>query len=176
MKKCSFTLNKYIFHLPRRIMDPTSIFVDNLPPNLTYCQIMAAFWPYQQDAPLQILKKEKFLIITFKKEESVQHILEEKDRIKLKGKHVNIRQAIKKYTRPTYIQLSPFVRPPPDVLFPLSPPPPHVLLLPPFFIPAPPAPTAPPEPTTPAPYIHPFPEGFSYFFINSFLISLLCSQ
>ena len=178
MKKRSFTLNIYIFfHLPRRIMDPCSIFVEKLPRHLTYGEIKAAFWPFQQDAPLQILKKENYIIITFSKEESVQRILQEKDRIRLKGQRVNIKQASK---RLTFVHVPPSFFLPPDVLVPLPPPPPPPpVLLPPFFIPAPPppappAPAPPAQPPAPAPYQHPFPEGFSYFFfINSFMFSLL---
>ena len=140
-------------------MDPYSIFADGLPRNLTYGQIKAAFWPYQQTSSIQILKKEHYLILTFTTEEAVQRILHEKDRIRLKGQRVNIKQATK---RLTFVHLPPSFLVPPDVLVPLlaTPPP---LLLPPFFIPAPPPP--PPAPTPPpAPYQHPFAEGFSYFF------------
>ena len=143
-------------------MDPFSIFVDNLPRHLTYSEIKAAFWPFQPTSGLQILKKEKYVIITFSKEETVQRILEERDRIRLKGQRVTIRQATK---RLTYVHIPPSFLLPPEVLVPLPPPPPppSVLLLPPFFIPTPPPPV--PVASAAAPtYQHPFPEGFSYFF------------
>ena len=181
MKKCSFTLNKYIFHLPRRRMDPTSIFVNDLPTHLTYGQIKAAFWPYQQDAPLQVLKKEKYLIITFSKEETMHKVLAEKESIRLKGKTVTIKQATKKFV-PTFVHIPPSFHLPPSTLFPLPtpPPPPPCLLVPPFFIPIgpapqPPAPTATaPAPPPPAPYKHPFPEGFSYFYYKKFTSFHVC--
>ena len=62
--------------------------MNDLPINLSYAQIKAAFWPYQTSAPLQILKKEKYLIITFEKEETMWKVLEEKDSITLQGKTV----------------------------------------------------------------------------------------
>ena len=142
-------------------MDPYSIFVDNLPRNLTYGQIKAAFWPFQQTSGLQILKKEHYLIITFANEETVQRILDEKDRIRLKGQRVNIKQASK---RLNFVHLPPSFFLPPEVLVPLPPPPPPPVLL---LLPPPPAP--PPTPTSPAPtapYQHPFAEGFSYFYFK----------
>ena len=143
-------------------MDPFSIFIDDLPPHLTYCEIKAAFWPFQTSSSLQICKKEKYLIITFTKEDTVQRVLQEKDRIRLKGHRVSIKQATK---RPNYVQIPPSFFIPPEVLVPLMPPPPPILLLPPPP-PAPaPQPPAPQPPQPPAPtYQHPFAEGFSYFF------------
>ena len=137
-------------------MDPFSIFVDNLPRYLTYCEIKAAFWAFQTTPALQILKKENYLIITFQKEETVQRVLQEKDKIRLKGKRVNIKQATK---RLTFILIPPSFFLPPEVLVPLPPPPPPppsvLLLLP------PPSPAPAPQPPS---YQHPFPEGFSYFY------------
>ena len=113
-------------------MDPCSIFVENLPPNLTYGQIKGAFWPFQQTPSIQICKKEKYLIITFEEEETVKQIIRVKDHIRLKGHKVNIKQAWKQF-KPTFIHIPPSVRLPPDVLVPLpTPPPPCVILLPPF--------------------------------------------
>ena len=142
-------------------MDPYSIFVDSLPRHLTYGQIKAAFWPFQQTSSIQILKKEHYLIITFTTEEAVQRVLQDKDRIRLKGQRVNIRQATK---RLTFVHLPPSFFLPPEVVYPLPPPPP--VLLPPFFIPPPPPPA--PTPTAPVPpaYQHPFAEGFSYFYFK----------
>ena len=148
-------------------MDPFSIFIDDLPRHLTYSEIKAAFWPFQPSSGLQILKKENYIIITFEKEETVQRILEEKERIRLKGKRVNIIQATK---RLTFVHVPPSFLLPHDVLVPLpTPPPPPIVLLPPFFISGPPPPAPAPQPPAPvtstAPtYEHPFPEGFSYFF------------
>ena len=136
-------------------MDPFSIFVDGLPRHLTYGQIKAAFWPFQQTSSIQILKKEHYLIITFITEEAVQRVLQDKDRIRLKGQRVNIRQATK---RLTFVHIPPSFLLPPEVLVPLPPPPPPpptVLLLP------PPSPAPAPQPPS---YQHPFPEGFSYFY------------
>ena len=79
-------------------MDPYSIFVDGLPRHLTYGEIKAAFWSFQPSSSLQILKKEHYLIITFAKEEAVQRVLQEKDKIRLKGQRVNIIQATKRLT------------------------------------------------------------------------------
>ena len=144
-------------------MDPFSIFIENLPRHLTYGEIKAAFWPFQQTSGLQILKKENYIIITFAKEETVQRILEEKDRIRLKGQRVHIKQATK---RLTFVHLPPSFFLPPDVLVPLPtpPPPPPIVYIPPFFIPAP-QPSAPtPQPPAPPAYQHPFPEGFSYLY------------
>ena len=145
-------------------MDPYSVFIDGLPRHLTYSEIKAAFWTFQPTAPLQILKKEKYLIITFSTEEAVQRVLLEKDRIRLKGQRVNIIQATK---RLTYVHIPPSFFLPPEAVFPLPPPPPP-FFIPPFFIPLPsspaPPPPAPPAPQPPAPYQHPFAEGFSYFY------------
>ena len=94
MKKC-FTENN--FYLPLRILDSYSIFVDDLPNDLRYRQIKATFWPYQPYAPLQILKKDQYLIITFEKEETVQKVQKEKDQITLQGKRVTIKQAYKQF-------------------------------------------------------------------------------
>ena len=153
-------------------MDSNSIFVNELPRHLTYGQSKAAFWLFQHE-PLQILKKENFIIITFNSEETMHKVLAEKDRIRIQGKRVHIKQAYKKF-KPTFIHIPPSMFIPPEVLVPLTPtpppPPPPITLLPPFFIPLPPSlappppPPAPPAPQPPAPYIHPFPEGFSYFF------------
>ena len=141
-------------------MDPNSIFVENLPRHLRYGEIKGAFWPFQQ-TPMVILKKENYLILTFTKEETVQRILQEKDRIRLKGQRVNIKQATKRFTS---VHLPPSFFLLPALMFSLPPPPPcHHHLVPPFFIPAPAPP--PPAPTAQsAPYKHPFPEGFSYFY------------
>ena len=138
-------------------MDAYSIFINDLPTDLTYGQIKAAFWSYQQNEPLQILKKEKYIILTVTKEETVHKVLAEKDAIRLKGKRVSINQARKQF-KPTFIHIPPSFHLAPDVVFP-PPPPPRIILLPPFFIPAPP----PPAPPAPSAYQHPFPEGFSYF-------------
>ena len=97
-------------------MDPYSIFVDNLPRNLSYGQIRAAFWPFQQTSGSQIVKKEHYLLITFTKEETVQRILEEKDRIRLKGQRVHIKQASK---RLNFVHLPPSFFLPPEVLVPV---------------------------------------------------------
>ena len=146
-------------------MDSFSIFVNELPRHLTYGQIKAAFWPFQHE-PLQICKKENFLIVTFNSEETMQKVLQEKDRIRIQGKRVHIKQAYKKF-KPTFIHIPPSLFIPPEVLVPLSPtpppPPPPITLLPPSPAPAPtpPAPTSPP-----APYQHPFAEGFSYFYFT----------
>ena len=137
-------------------MDPFSIFVDGLPRNLSYGQDKAAFWPFEQ-TPLQILKKEHYLIITFRKEETVQRVLQEKDRIQLKGQRVNIKQASK---RLNFVHIPPSFFLPPEVLVPLPPPPPP----PPSVLVLLPPPSPAPAPTPSAPYIHPFPEGFSYFY------------
>ena len=158
MKKCSFTLNNYIFHLPRRRMDPYSIYVEDLPKNVTYADINDAFCPLQRSPPLRITKKENYLIIGFEKKETVKRILKHRDSIMLKGKVVTIKQAFVQF-QPTYVHIPPSFLLPPSSLFLLPPPPPQCLhLVPPFFIPSP-APVPPP-----APYEHPFPEGFSYFY------------
>ena len=152
MKKCSFTLNNYIFHLPPRIMDPYSIFITDLPKNLTYGQIKGAFWPFQPTPQLQILKKEKYLIVTFANKETVQEVLKERDSIMLKGKTVTIKQAQKKFI-PTKVHLLPSFFLPVELLYPLPPP---LLLLP----------TPPLAPAPALAYHHPFPEGFSYFYFK----------
>ena len=151
-------------------MDPCAIYVNNLPRHLTYAEIKDAFWPYQTTPKLDILKKENYLLITFKKEETVKQILNDKDHIRLKGEKVTIKPAIKKY-KPTFVHIPPSFFLPPDVLFPLPtpPPPPCLHLVPPFVIPGPPPPAPAPQPPAPttsaAPtYQHPFPEGCSYFF------------
>ena len=142
-------------------MDPFSIFIDNIPPNLTYGQIKGAFWPFQQLPPLLICKKEKYVIVTFEKEETVQDILRVKDHITLKGHKVNIKQAYKQF-KPTFVHIPPSFLLPPEVLVPLPPPPPPppIVLLPPFFVHTPP-------PPAPAPYEHPYPRDFHTSFINS---------
>ena len=142
-------------------MDQSAIYVEQLPKHLTYGQIKDTFCPYQRNAPILILKKEKYLLITFQKEETVKQILRDRDNIRLQGKKVTIKEAFKQFV-PHYIHLPPSFHLPPEVVFPLPPtPPPPVILTQPFFISAPP----PPAPTPPlAPYQHPFPEGFSYFF------------
>ena len=94
-------------------MDPYSIFINDLPKNLTYGEIKGAFWPYQTTPALQICKKEKYLIITFQKEDAVQQIIEDKDHITIKGKPVSIKQS---YSR--HIHLPPSFRLPIEVLFP----------------------------------------------------------
>ena len=76
MKKC-FTENN--FYLPLRIMDPKAIFVIDLQKELRYCDIKSTFQSYQPSAPLQIIKKEYYLIITFAKEETMQRVLKEKE-------------------------------------------------------------------------------------------------
>ena len=93
-------------------MDPYSIFVNDLPRHLTYGEIKGAFWPYQTTPALKILKKENYIIVTFEKEDTVQHILQDKDCIKLKGQHVTIKQATKQFI-PKYVHLPPsFFLPP----------------------------------------------------------------
>ena len=87
-------------------MDPYSIFVNDLPQNLTYAQIKASCWPYQTTAPLQILKKEKYLIITFTHKETVQKVLRDKEGITLKGKTVTIMRAFKQF-KPKVLHLPP---------------------------------------------------------------------
>ena len=115
-------------------MDPYSIFVNDLPKNLTCGEIKGAFWPFQTTPSLTILKKEKYLIITVESADTVQQILKEKDQILLKRKKVSIKRAHNMF-KPTTIHL------PPSFFLPIK------VLMPPFFIPVP-APTAPaPTPT-----------------------------
>ena len=154
MKKCSFTLNTYIFYLPRRIMDPCSIYISELPRHLTYAEIKGAFWPFQTTPKLNIIKKENYVIIEFQKEETIQEILQEKDNIKIRGKSINIQPATKKFN-PTYVHLPPSFRLPPDVIFKML-----------SANAPPPAPTSTAPTASPAPYQHPFPEGFSYFYFK----------
>ena len=148
-------------------MDPYSIFVNNLPKDVTYGNIKGALWPYQQYAPLQSCKKEKFIIITFQNEDAVQKIINDKDHITIKGKPVSIEQSYS-----CHIHLPPSFRLLIEVLFPP----------PPLLLPAPPtAPAlAPPTPTYQHQHLHqhrhmniPSLKDFLIFIISSFMFSLL---
>ena len=141
-------------------MDQSAIFVDDLPKNLMYGQIKAAFWPYQPSPPVLILKKEKYLIITFASTEIMERVLSDKANIRIQGKPVSIKQAFKQFV-PHYIHIPPSFHLPPSSLFPLPPP---IVLTPPFLIPAPVPPPPVPTPPTPPAYEHPFPDGFSFFY------------
>ena len=140
-------------------MDPKSIFVTDLPNDLTYRDIKSTFCPFQKSQPLEILKKEHFIIITFTHTDTMQRVLKHKDSIQLKGKNVTITQAFRKF-KPRHIHLPFSFLLPIDVLFPPLPPPPiHFLSLHP-----PPSPPSPPPPPPSSAYRHPFPEGFSLFY------------
>ena len=133
-------------------MDPTAIYIEDLPKDSTYCDIKDSFCPFQRSPPLQILKIEHYAIITFQKAKTVRKILRKKDQITLKGKTITIKQAYKQF-EPIYVHLPPSFHLPINVLFP------------PFFIPiAPPPQSSSPPPLPSSTYIHPFPQGFSYLF------------
>ena len=144
------------FYLPRRIMDPYSIYVEVFPRHTAYNDLKDTLCPFQRSPPLAITKKEHYAIITFQTSKTVRKIMKKKDLLTVKGKTITIKEACNR-VKPSYIYLPPSFRLPPTSLF-----------LP-FFIPiAPPPPplpqSSPPPPLPSSPHIHPFPEGFSYFF------------
>ena len=146
-------------------MDPYSIYVEDLPKDTTYNDLKDTFCKFQRRPPLDIVKKQQYVIITFQSTKTAKKILKKNDQLAAKGKPVTIKEADNKI-KPTHIYLPPSFRLPVELLFPPSPP--LLFHMPPFFIAAPPPPTPPPAAAPvppPAPsYEHPFPEGFSYFF------------
>ena len=87
-------------------MDPYSLYVEDLPADVTFCDIKDTFCVFQRSPPPTIVKKEKYLISTFMKPKTVQKILRRRDTLNLKGQNVTVKEAFVQF-RPRNIHLPP---------------------------------------------------------------------